>query len=124
MSWELTGNSGPNPSNFLGTIDKQPLIIKTNGAEWMRLDDRGNIGIGITNPRGKLDIYSGFDTDVLVFGRSAGDYHSITTSFHGSEPSLNYLGFNVEHNSSDVRRVLTLEGDGNVVATRGEVVHE
>jgi hypothetical protein len=27
---------------------------------------------------------------------------------------LNYLGFNVEHNSSDVRRVLTLQGDGNV----------
>jgi hypothetical protein len=29
MSWELTGNSGTNPnSNFLGTIDKQPLIIR------------------------------------------------------------------------------------------------
>jgi hypothetical protein len=90
------------------------LALGTNNSERLRVDTNGNVGIGITNPRAKLDIFSGFDTDVLVFGRSAGDYHSITTSFHGSEPSLNYLGFNVEHNSSDVRRVLTLQGDGNV----------
>jgi hypothetical protein len=34
MSWDLTGNSGTDPTiNFLGTTDNQPLIIKTNALE-------------------------------------------------------------------------------------------
>ena len=38
MSWDLSGNSGTNPaSNFLGTTDNQPLVIRTNGAEAMRI---------------------------------------------------------------------------------------
>ena len=42
MSWEITGNSGTNPAtNFLGTIDNQPLVIKIGGAEAMRIDATG-----------------------------------------------------------------------------------
>jgi hypothetical protein len=74
----------------------------------------GRVGIGMTNPNTSLEIFSGFDTEVIRFGRSSGDYHSIFTSFHGSTPSHNYLGFNIEHNTSDIRRVLTLRGDGHV----------
>src|SRR5262245_23541542 len=44
-NWSLTGNSGTNPSNnFLGTLDGQPLVIKTNNNEAMRIDASGNIG--------------------------------------------------------------------------------
>jgi hypothetical protein len=74
----------------------------------------GRVGIGTTNPNTSLEIFSGFDTEVIRFGRSIGDYHSISTSFHGSTPSHNYLGFNIEHNTADIRRVLTLQGDGHV----------
>jgi|APLak6261674355_1056100.scaffolds.fasta_scaffold00204_10 hypothetical protein len=53
MSWELTGNSGTNPAtNFLGTTDSQPLVIKTNGAEAMRIDPEGNISF-INRPLSK-----------------------------------------------------------------------
>jgi len=74
----------------------------------------GNVGIGPISPNAPLEIFSDFNQQVLRFGRSANDYHAIQTGFHGEQPSLNYLGFNIEYNTSDIRRVLTLQGDGNV----------
>jgi len=39
MAWELNGNSGTNPnSNFVGTTDDQPLLIKTNNSEAVRVN--------------------------------------------------------------------------------------
>src|ERR687894_1796201 len=48
MAWELTGNSGTNPeTDFLGTRDNQPLVIRTNGTEALRIDGgSGSIVIG------------------------------------------------------------------------------
>lgn len=57
MAWELNGNSSTNPSsNFLGTIDGQPLVLKVNGAEALRISPNGNIGIGTAAPSAKLNI--------------------------------------------------------------------
>jgi hypothetical protein len=37
--WSLTGNAGTNPAtNFLGTTDAQPLIIRNSGVESMRIN--------------------------------------------------------------------------------------
>lgn len=42
QSWNLTGNSGTNPTtNFIGTTDNQSLILKTNNAEKMRITPEG-----------------------------------------------------------------------------------
>jgi hypothetical protein len=60
MSWELSGNSGTNPvSNFLGTTDNQPIVIKTNGAEATRITPNGNIGIGTSQASQKWTLGSG-----------------------------------------------------------------
>jgi hypothetical protein len=59
MAWELTGNSGTNPStNFLGTIDNQPLSIKSNGKEALHINTNGNVGIGTASPDYTLDVKS------------------------------------------------------------------
>src|SRR6266851_9955684 len=60
--WALIGNAGTSPpENFLGTTDNQPLAIKTNGTEAMRIDSNGNVGIGTASPGGKLHLISGAD---------------------------------------------------------------
>jgi hypothetical protein len=49
--WDTRGNDRTNPANnFLGTTDNQPLAIRTNGAEAMRVGATGNVGIGTTQP--------------------------------------------------------------------------
>jgi hypothetical protein len=57
MPWDITGNSGTDPAtDFLGTSDNQPLVIRTNGAEALRIDGSGSVGIGTTNPNAGLHV--------------------------------------------------------------------
>jgi len=59
-AWGLTGNGGTNPAfNFLGTTDDQPVIIKTNGVERMRISNstyNGYVGIGDVDPAFRLEL--------------------------------------------------------------------
>ncbi len=42
--WKITGNTGTNPAvNFLGTLDNQPLRIRTNNTEHFQFTQRGQI---------------------------------------------------------------------------------
>jgi hypothetical protein len=46
MPWELTGNAATNPAtNFLGTTDGQPLVIRTNGVEQVRVETNGRLSV-------------------------------------------------------------------------------
>src|SRR3954447_10477714 len=57
MSWENTGNIGTSPEiDFLGTTDLQPLVIRTNDLEALRVDAGGNVGMGTTTPVSKLEV--------------------------------------------------------------------
>jgi hypothetical protein len=59
-NWSLVGNGGTSPAtNFIGTTDVQPLVVKTNGAEAMRILPSGNVGIGTPTPQNKLDVEGG-----------------------------------------------------------------
>jgi hypothetical protein len=56
-AWALTGNSGTDPAvNFLGTTDAQPLVIRTNNTERVRVTATGNVGIGTAAPALRLAI--------------------------------------------------------------------
>lgn len=68
-NWSLTGNTGTDPLlNFIGTADGQPLIMKTNNAERMRIDADGNIGIGTGNPTAKLNVDGTVKLENLALG--------------------------------------------------------
>lgn len=59
-SWDILGNNGTNPNdpngNFLGTIDNEPLVIRTHNTERLRVDENGNVGIGTTTPNYALTV--------------------------------------------------------------------
>ena len=56
--WALTGNAGTAPAtNFIGTTDAQPLVIRTNNTEKVRINSNGKVGIGEPNPTdGTLEV--------------------------------------------------------------------
>ena len=57
VAWLLTGNSGTTPAtNFLGTTDAQPLVIKTNNAERSRILSNGQVLINRTTASDSVDL--------------------------------------------------------------------
>jgi hypothetical protein len=59
-AWALTGNSGTDPTvNFLGTRDAQPLVIRTDNIERVRITATGNVGIGTAAPTERLQVSDG-----------------------------------------------------------------
>jgi hypothetical protein len=67
MSWDLAGNSGTDPlNNFLGTRDSQPLSIRVNSTEAVRIDPTGRVGVGTASPVTKLETDVGQATDGIT----------------------------------------------------------
>jgi hypothetical protein len=57
VAWLLTGNSGTSPStDFLGTTDAQPLVIRTNNAERARILSNGQVLINRTTASYSIDL--------------------------------------------------------------------
>jgi Chaperone of endosialidase len=88
MPWELTGNGGTNPANnFLGTTDNQPLAIRTNGQERMRIAPDGRVGIGMPNPpTQRVQLGSG---NVLLPNAEAGTHGNL---YFGGTTDTGQLG--------------------------------
>lgn len=78
-AWQTLGNSGTNPAtNFLGTIDNQDLVFRTNNTEKVRILANGDVGIGTSTPAQKLVVNGNVqvgeattipgDGNILTFG--------------------------------------------------------
>ncbi len=95
-SWLLSGNSGVQTTNFLGTTDANSLVFKTNNIERVRIKDNGAIGVNIApndayliNAQGDTyDVIGNFlstqtnHDDIGVYGEVAQtDYYGIGASF-------------------------------------------
>ncbi|HLV41287.1 MAG TPA: hypothetical protein VKY37_03320 [Brumimicrobium sp.] len=55
QDWGMDGNNADTTS-FIGTTNANPLVLRTNNQERMRITEDGNIGIGIINPEKELDV--------------------------------------------------------------------
>ena len=56
-NWSLTGNAGTTPgTNYVGTSDTQPLVVKTDNTERIRVEANGNVAIGTTTASNKLSV--------------------------------------------------------------------
>jgi hypothetical protein len=72
-AWSTRGNSGTTPrSSFLGTTNKQPLVLRTANVEQARLTETGLLGIGTPTPSALLHAASKGHTPVR------GDFHGAT----------------------------------------------
>lgn len=50
QSWNLNGNTGINPlTNFIGTTDNQPLVLKSNNNAGFRLLPAGDVRVGLND---------------------------------------------------------------------------
>jgi len=82
-NWSLNGNSGTDPSkNFIGTIDGQPLVIRTDNNERLRIDAAGNVGIGTNNPTAKLNVDGSVKFENL--GAGTGELQVLVLAADGS----------------------------------------
>ncbi len=55
--WSLLGNVGTNGAvNYVGTRDAQPLVVRTNNVERMRVTPNGLVGIGTATPADQLSV--------------------------------------------------------------------
>ncbi len=88
--WALTGNAATNPAtNFLGTTDAQPLVIRTNATEAMRVLSTGQVGIGTATPGELLEVEDG---NVLIGTSAAGSTGELRLEEAGANGN-NYVGF-------------------------------
>jgi hypothetical protein len=71
-AWSLTGNKGTNlATNFLGTTDAQPLIVKTNNKEALRVDAAGRLGVGTgPSPAAEVEASTLGSAGIAILGTS------------------------------------------------------
>ncbi|MBL7997976.1 MAG: hypothetical protein JNL32_04995 [Candidatus Kapabacteria bacterium] len=94
FNWSLTGNSGTSPNapnnNFLGTADNQPLAIRTNNTERMRVKADGKISMGVNNTSATSNAFG----QVQVNDNSTtNNYSAFAAIATGSVTSANGIGF-------------------------------
>jgi hypothetical protein len=116
--WSLTGNAGINPAtNYIGTTDAQPLLLRTNAAERFRITPTGNIGISNPAPLvplafasvvgAKLSFFDSGANDHVGFGVSSNqfNYHTVPGADHA---------FFAGGKNGDGTELVRIQGGGNV----------
>jgi hypothetical protein len=83
-SWLTTGNSSTNPAiNFIGTTDAQPLVIRTNNTEKMRVLANGDIWVDGSKPVLVRRFFcNGCDNPNRNTGVSTADYVAFIGGFY------------------------------------------
>lgn len=108
--WKTTGNAGTDPAtNFLGTTDNQPLVVRTNNAEALRVLPDGKVGIGTDLPLEKLQVSSAGDVSIRAKS-TTNDKASFTMGDH-----LHGIVKNLMSSGGEANDVALFTGSGPLV---------
>ncbi|HQQ94695.1 MAG TPA: hypothetical protein PLQ93_09085, partial [Bacteroidia bacterium] len=117
FAWSTTGNAGTGVSNFLGTSDAQPLMIRTNSVEVMRINVAGNVGIGSSAPAEDLQLERAGNTNLSIISGAASisalRLGNTTTHANGVlryDNSTNLMSFG----TSGTNNRMVIDASGNV----------
>jgi hypothetical protein len=93
-AWKTGGNTGTDAAaNYVGTSDNQPLILKANKKEGLRISTNGNVGINTNNPgtsldvNGKLTVRDVKDLNLEQDGQARQLYINTSTGLVGLQPA-------------------------------------
>lgn len=118
QTWNITGNSGTNSSNnFIGTTDSQPVILKANNIEGLRILPDGNVRIGgnvdpVTNSS-TLRIYRDF-IPTIELANPFGRFEISKSACNGCAASGAIPGDTVLRNLSGSHNIIiSMPNDGN-----------
>jgi hypothetical protein len=105
-TWATNGNANTAPpTDFLGTPDNRPLVIKTSNAERVRIDASGRVGVGTSSPGHSLHLAlaNGLRIEGGTDASDANDYFSFggNGSFGIDAPGVPDGRF-IVHNSGNV----------------------
>lgn len=99
-TWLLGGNQQlDSTSNFIGSRIAQPLVIKTNNIERVRVTGSGRVGLGVVSPMKRLHVGGSKDSSELRF-ESLG-YSNVSTTPTGK------VGIVVADSLGDLHRAST-----------------
>jgi hypothetical protein len=99
--WNTVGNTGTNPTtNFIGTTDNQPLVMRTNNAEHLRIDTTGWVGLDDATPRAPLSFASVTGSKIRFWDNGS------DTATYGIGLGPAQLNYHIDQNPSAVHRFL------------------
>jgi hypothetical protein len=116
-SWNTSGNAGSDPAtNFIGTTDNQPLVLRTNNIEKLRVTANGRIGIGTATPATKVQIVDAGDVSLRVGTSVIGNKSSVNlgsgNNLHGI--TLNLTAYGGEINDLALHTAASSISPGNL----------
>lgn len=112
-AWNTTGNAGTAPAtNFLGTTDNQPLVLRTNNTERLRVIATGSVGIGTTTPNSVLDLGTNAGSSVTdVNGKKLAIYNNAAgTDFYGLGVNDPVLQFHAGSTTAEAPQMVLTNG--------------
>ena len=113
LFWSLTGNSITG-TEFLGTTNAQPLVIRTDNTERIRVTATGNVGIGTTNPQARLHVEDG---EIWLFNNG-----NNTRFVIGDNPTTGQYGWLQWDSNLDLFRIDHSSAPGDGLKLNGNFV--
>ncbi|AKK73942.1 hypothetical protein OK18_16200 [Chryseobacterium gallinarum] len=105
--WNTTGNAGTNPfDHFIGTIDNQPLILKTNNIEQLRITPKGKFIPSGTDASWGKNLFFGGGNESIAEGNGRNTIFgldSFNSAAGHTNTAIGYQAFvNVEQSTYNV----------------------